>query len=104
MCKRTMGYHKWASPVSRELISINTFGTMSGTLMRGWEEQDTDSTVGTPREASLLWHLAPFWSAALTSVELGIKFLKWLDKKEGGHFSQVKQSDRSFKNAECINV
>lgn len=63
-CKRTVGHHKWA-PVSRELISINTLGTMSGTLMRGWKEQDTDSTLEVEEPAShdtwllsevLLWH------------------------------------------------
>lgn len=68
-CKRTMEHHKWA-PASRELISINTLGTMSGTLMRGWKEQDTDSTGEAQRGASFPWHLAPFGSAALTRAKL----------------------------------
>lgn len=81
-CKRTTGHHKWAS-VSRELISINSLGTMSGTLMRGWKEQDTDSTVEAQRGAGFPWHLAPFWSAAVTSAKLRITLKKKMTRSEG---------------------
>lgn len=81
-CERTMGHHKWAS-VSRELISINTLGTMSGTLMRGWEEQDTDSTTESRRGASFPWHLAPFWGAALTSAKLRTTLGKMTGSERG---------------------
>lgn len=32
------------------------------------------------------------------------RWKKWLDQKEGNHFPQTKQGDRSLKNAKCINV